>query len=73
MTKAKKEVISAVGKIFQNLKEEKDISIYEYSKLGNYLISLKPYVDCKDEVESCLSQMIENVELVDEDLSNHIS
>ncbi len=72
-SKEEKEVISAVGKILQNLKEEKDISIYEYSKLGNYLISLKPYVDCKDEVESCLSQMIENVELVDEDLSNHIA
>ncbi|MBQ7761636.1 MAG: hypothetical protein IJ400_06235 [Clostridia bacterium] len=72
-SKEEKEVITAVGKILQNLKEEKDISIYEYSKLGNYLISLKPHVDCKEEVECCLSQMIENVELVDEDLSNHIA
>ncbi len=56
-----KDVVEAINRIKTRLETDGTISIQEYPKLANYLISVKPIIGCDKKINQCKEIMIENV------------
>ena len=56
-----KDVVEAINRIKTRLETDGTISIQEYPKLANYLISVKSIIGCNKEIKQCKEIMIKNV------------
>ena len=70
--KTVKEVIAVVTRIRDRLKIQNSISPTTFGELANYLIAVKPLIQCDDIIEECKQLILIQLQKCDKDISIHI-
>lgn len=70
--KSESEVAEAVIRIRDRLKNQNGVSPTTFGELANYLIAVKPLIQCDDTIEECKQLILTQLQNCDNDVSIHI-